>query len=101
MSEITKIKEPYVIVRTFSAGVHAGYLHSREGKEVVLRSTRRIWYWDGAFTLSQLALSGSSKPENCKLSVVIPEIILTEAIEIIPVTGQAREIIEGIEAVVK
>ena len=56
----------YVIVRTYSAGVFAGNLESRNGREVVLRSARRIWYWDGAATLSQLAMEGTSKPENCK-----------------------------------
>ena len=85
--EITK---DYVIVRTYSAGVHAGYLKSRNGKEVVLTDSRRIWYWDGAASLSQLALEGVTKPENCKFAVVLPEIILTEAIEIIPCTEKAK-----------
>ncbi len=71
----------YVIVRTYSAGVHAGVLKSKEGKEVVLTDTRRIWYWDGAATLSQLANEGTSKPERCKFPAAIPEILLTEAIE--------------------
>ena len=91
-------KGDYVIVRTYSAGVHAGYLESREGKEVVLRNTRRIWYWKGAATLSQLAGEGTSDPGGCKFPAAIDEIILTEAIEIIPCTDRAREIIEGVEA---
>ena len=48
--------KPYVIVRTYSAGVFAGYLESRKGKEAVLLNSRRIWYWDGANSLSQLAI---------------------------------------------
>lgn len=92
--EITK---DYVIVRTYSAGVHAGYLKSRDGKEVILTNSRRIWYWDGAASLSQLALEGVNKPENCKFAVVLPEIILTEAIEIIPCTEKAKLCIEGIK----
>jgi len=32
----------YVIVRTYSAGVFAGYLESRNGQEVVMRKARRI-----------------------------------------------------------
>ena len=43
---------PYVLVRTYSAGVHAGYLSERKGKEVKLIKARRIWYWDGAASLS-------------------------------------------------
>ncbi len=92
--EITK---DYVIVRTYSAGVHAGYLKSRNGKEVVLTDSRRIWYWDGAASLSQMAVDGVSKPENCKFAVVLPYIILTEAIEIIPCTEKAKVCIEAVK----
>jgi len=87
----------YVIIRTYSAGVHAGYLKERNGKEVTLKNSRRIWYWDGAASLSQMAVDGVSKPENCKFAVVLPEIILTEAIEIIPCTEKAKTCIEGVK----
>ena len=53
----------HVIVRTYSAGVHAGILKSRDGKEAVLTDARRIWYWDGAATLSQLAIDGTARDE--------------------------------------
>ena len=88
----------YVIVRTYSAGVHMGYLKNREigGKEVTLVNARRAWYWAGAFTLSAMAMNGVSKPSECKFSTTVPEIILTEAIEIIPCTEKAKEILEGV-----
>ena len=79
----------YCIVRTYSAGVHFGILEQRDGKEVMLKNARRIWYWDGAASLSQMAVDGVKKPENCKFSVTVPEILLTEAIEIIPCTKRA------------
>jgi len=85
-----------VIIRTYSAGVHAGYLVSRTGKEVELKNSRRIWYWDGAASLSQMAVDGVSNPENCKFSVVLPKIILTEAIEILSCTEKAKICIEGV-----
>lgn len=98
MLEINNTKDlPYVIIRTYSAGVHAGYLVSRNGKEVELKDSRRIWYWEGAFTLSKLAVDGSSKPEECKFSVVLPRIELTECIEVIYCTPKGQECIEGIE----
>jgi hypothetical protein len=83
----------YNIIRTYSAGVHFGVVKSREGKEVVLTDARRIWYWDGAASLSQMAVDGVKKPENCKFSVPVPQIILTEAIEIIPCTKKAAKCI--------
>lgn len=85
-----------VIVRTYSAGVHYGTLASRDGKEVVLNDSRRIWYWDGAASLSQMAVEGVSKPKNCKFSVPVAEILLTEAIEIIPTTEIADASISGV-----
>ena len=87
----------YVIVRTNSAGVHAGELVEQNGKEVRLKNARRIWYWDGAATLSQLAMEGTSKPENCKFPCEVTEIILTEAIEIIPCTQAAMDSIKGVK----
>ena len=86
---------PFVCIRTYSAGVHFGYLKSRNGKEVELFDAIRIYYWDGACSLSELATSGSTKLENCKFAVTVPHIILTEAIEIIDVTELAKNQIEG------
>ena len=77
------------MVRTYSAGVFLGTLKSREGKEVVLTDARRMWYWDGAASLSQLATEGTSKPKNCKFPAAVSEVLLTEAIEIIPATEAA------------
>ena len=77
------------IVRTYSAGVFLGTVKERSGKEVLLTDARRIWYWDGAATLSQLANEGTSRPGNCKFPASVVEVLLTEAIEIIPATESA------------
>lgn len=73
----------FVIVRTYSAGVHFGYLKSQNGKEVVLTDSRRVHYWEGAASLSQMAVDGIKKPKSSRVAKVLPEIMLTEAIEII------------------
>lgn len=86
----------YCMVRTYSAGVFAGYVESRDGKEITLRNARRIWYWSGAASLSELAMRGTSCPDNCKFPCPVDKVILTEVIEIIPITEQARESIEGV-----
>lgn len=86
----------YVIARTYSAGVFAGFLFRKNGKEVVLKHARRIWYWDGAASLSELAVRGTSKPKNCKFPVAVPEVILTEVIEIIPTTKEGQKSIESV-----
>lgn len=85
------IEADYVIVRTGSAGVFAGHMKSREGREVVLTTARRLWYWDGAASLSQLAMEGTTKPENCKFPCEVTEVTLLEAIEILPVTPAGKK----------
>lgn len=87
----------YVLIRTYSAGVFVGELVSREGKEVVLQNARRIWYWAGAATLSQLAQEGTKKPDECKFPCPVDRIVLTEAIEIIDVTDKARDSIASVK----
>lgn len=88
---MAKSKHPYVIVRTYSAGVFAGTLVRKQGKEVELKKARRIWYWAGAASLSQLAQEGTSKPQECKFPAEVDKVILTEAIEILSVTEKARK----------
>jgi hypothetical protein len=91
-----KSKLPYVIVRTYSAGVFAGNLVSRKGKEAVLTNARRIWYWSGAASLSQLAMEGTKDPANCKFPQPVDSVTLTEAIEILGVTPQAEANIKAV-----
>jgi hypothetical protein len=93
---MTETKEPYVIVRTYSAGVFAGNLLARKGQEVTLANARRIWYWDGAASLSELAMTGTSKPQNCKFPIAVDRIELTQAIEIIYCTVLAEKSIKGV-----
>ena len=88
---------PYVIVRTYSAGVFAGYIKKREGREVTLIKARRLYYWEGAATLSELAMSGTSKPTSCKFPEEVDEVLLLEAIEIINVTSKAKNSIKEVK----
>ena len=81
---------PYKIVRTYSAGVFAGYIESIEGQKVIIKNARRLWYWDGAASLSQLAMEGTKAPENCKFPCEVSSITVLEAIEILDVTEEAR-----------
>jgi hypothetical protein len=77
------------MVRTYSAGVFLGEVVRREGKEVHLKNARCMWSWDGAESLSQLATDGTSKPKSCKFPAAVPDVLLTEAIEIIPASEAA------------
>lgn len=87
---------PYQIVRASSAGVFAGYVEKRTGQEVVMRKVRRIWFWSGAASLSQMAVDGVSHPEKCKFSVVVDREEIFEVIEILDCTQKAKKSIEEV-----
>ena len=88
--------KPYQIVRTYSSGVFAGYIESRNGREVVMRNARRLWMWAGAASLSQLAMEGTSKPSECKFPCEVDKIELLEAIEILDCTEKAFKSIKAV-----
>ncbi len=86
-------KRPYVVVRTYSAGVHVGELVSRKGKEVELANARRIWRWTGANTLHEMSLHGVAA--DSKVSEPVKAITLTEAVEVIPCTELGEATLRG------
>lgn len=77
------------IIRARYAGVFFGTITRKEGDEVTIKDCRRLWYWDGAASLSELALKGVTKPGACKFCVTVPEITVLGVIEIIPCTEEA------------
>lgn len=85
-----------VLVRADRAGVFYGEIEKRDGSEVEMKNCRRIWYWDGAASLSQLAKEGVTRPDNCKFTVTIDSITILGVIEIIPCTEKAIKSIEGV-----
>jgi len=79
----------FVVVRTFSAGVHVGTLSVQDGKRVTLTDARRIWRWSGANSLHELALAGCDEKYS-RISEPVASIDLTEAIEVLPTTSVAK-----------
>lgn len=85
-----------VIIRGNRSGVEFGTLVAQNGSEVTLENARRIWYWSGAASLSQLAKDGTANPNDCKFTVTVDSITILDAIEIIPCTDKAIESIEEV-----
>ena len=81
------------IIRSYGAGVFYGTVTAKNntaaGVEVELKDARRIYYWAGANTISQLATEGSKRQSDCKITVAVPEMIVTGVVEIIPATEVA------------
>lgn len=86
----------YYVVRGDRSGVFAGNIVSRDGREVTMSNVRKLWYWEGACSISQIALEGVKAPDECKFTVALDELTILDAIEIIPCTKEAEEIIRGV-----
>ena len=85
-----------VIVRADRAGVFFGTLKEKNGSEVTLTDCRRLWYWNGAASISQLAVEGTKNPDDCKFTLVVPTITILGVIEIIPCADNAIKSIEDV-----
>ncbi len=88
------------IVRTYASGVHYGLVKSvkpNDGRSrIEIKFSRRIWYWEGAFTLSKLAINGLPKDKDQKLSCVVPIQYIEDVIEMIPLSDSIVEILDSI-----
>lgn len=86
------------VIRTNRAGVFFGTLadYDRTTRTAELHDCRRLWYWSGAASLSQLAVEGVKRPNSCKFTIAVPLIQVEEVIEIIPCTDEAIKNIEGV-----
>ena len=86
----------YYIVRGDRSGVFFGKIAERNGSEVRMQKVRKLWYWDGACAVEQLALDGVKKQDNCMFTVTVEEMTITDAIQIIPCTDAAQKSISGV-----
>lgn len=86
----------WYIVRSERAGVFFAHIKERRGGEADLTDARRLWYWEGAASLSQMAMEGVKRPEGCKFTVTVPEMTVLGVIEIIPCSDAAVESIQAV-----
>ena len=86
-----------VIIRGDRSGVEFGELVEQNGSVVTLKNARRLWYWAGAASLSQLAMVGTKRPQDCQVTVTVSSITILDAVEIIPCTDKAIKSIEEVD----
>lgn len=96
--EEINMENKYYIIRGVRSGVFFGQIAGRNGQEVELRNARKLWYWDGACSVEQLAVDGVAKPRDCKFTVVVPEIVVTDAIQILLCSDKAAKILVEVKA---
>lgn len=87
-----------VIIRCNQAGVFFGTLLEFDEKNRIatIGNCRRIWYWEGAASLSQMAIDGVKKPKECKFTLAVDSMQVMEVIEILPCSEKAIKSIEGV-----
>ena len=93
---MNKDKNQKYIIRCDRAGVFYAEIKERRGSEADLVNARRLWYWEGAASLSQLATEGVKAPENCKFTVTVPSMTVRGVIELIPCSKVAVQSIDGV-----
>lgn len=86
----------WYIIRCNRAGVFFAHIAERRGDEADLTDCRRLWYWDGAASLSQLAMEGTKAPNRCKFTVTVPSMTVLGVIEVIPCSDTAVASIQGV-----
>lgn len=92
-------KDTWYIIRSDRAGVFFGHIAELDEAKATVTMTecRRLWYWDGACSLSELATEGTITPRNCKFTVIVPEMEIFTVIEIIPCSDKAVASIQGVK----
>ena len=95
-SNQNKMKGKYVILRADKAGVFFGKFEEKNGQEVKLSDVRKLWSWEGANSVEQLALDGTKNPSGCRFTVTVDEMIIDEAIQVIPCTESAIQSIKSV-----
>lgn len=93
-----KIINKKCVFRGDRSGVFFGTLLEKDGREVRIGNCRRLWYWDGACSLTDISVIGTAKPDSCKFTIPVEEMVITDCIEIIPCTEQAISVIEGVKS---
>lgn len=89
-------EKTFYIVRGDRSGVFFGNIKERNGKEVTMENVRRLWYWDGAASISQLAQEGTTRPSQCRFTVTVDEILVLDAIEIDKCSDKAVKSIQEV-----
>ena len=92
------MENKFYIVRAKDAGVFFGKIKEKSPGEVTMTDVRKLWYWDGACAVEQLAVDGTNRPNSCKFTVIVPEMIIADPIQIIECSEKAAKSLRGVVA---
>lgn len=85
------------IVRCYGAGVFFGEVKEvssdANGLNVRIAKARKVWYWDGAAAVEQLSQDGCN--DRSKITVTVPDLVVANAVQIIPCSDKAIKNLEA------
>lgn len=90
----------FYIIRADKAGVFLAKIESIDGDTAVCNSIRRLYYWEGALDVTQIAAHGVTRPQSCKFSVQMGEgdkSTIFNLIESHPVSEKALQSIQSVK----
>lgn len=88
-------KDQYYIIRCDRSGVFFGKIGKREGQEAQILDARCVFYWAKAATIMELSQTGDKSSSNSKITVEVPEITVTDVIQIVPCTDEAVSVFKS------
>lgn len=91
------MKNAKFIVRAREAGVFFGEITERSHDEVTMTNVRKLWHWNGACAVEQLAVDGVKRPNDCNFTVTVPSMIIANPIQIIEASEKACKSIEAVK----
>lgn len=84
------------IIRSNGSGVWFGEIKERDGDRFTLTNARRLWYWEGAASLSELAMKGTASPSSCKFPIAVDEVEVFNVLEVLTVSDEAAKSIDEV-----
>ena len=73
------LERPKQLFRFNMAGVICGEIVKEEGQKKWIKDALKIHYWEGALDTFALAVLGTKKIEQCRISETVPMVLIDEA----------------------
>lgn len=89
----------FYIIRADKAGVFLAKIESIENGSAVCNSVRRLYYWEGALDVTQIAAHGVTRPQSCKFSVQMEENDKSTIFNLIELHPASEKAIKSIQSV--
>jgi hypothetical protein len=85
------------VVRGNRSGVFYGTIRSINGQSVEMTQARKLWFWAGANAVEQIAVDGVIRPNECKFTVTVQNLLISDMAQLLQCTEKAIESIDSVK----